>query len=83
MGDAALLIETQAQHLSKIRIPVVLSGGLTNDPLTIEYLKSALHTSERFEIRILDKEPVDGAVMLARKRYLEKTGGNFICQKQK
>jgi len=73
MKEAALLIETNGEKLNGTKIPVVLAGGLTNDPLTIQYLRDALADPARYDLKVLDKDPVDGALMLAKK--LEKKEG--------
>ena len=65
MAEAANIIETAAKNFGDVKIPVVLAGGLTNQPAVVEALKENLSNSEKFEIKILDKEPVMGALMLA------------------
>lgn len=69
--EAVHIIETAAKGFPQGTIPVVLAGGLTNQPLVLEYIKSVLHEPERFHFQILNIAPVNGAVMLARE-LLEK-----------
>ncbi len=69
MCEAAKLVDTLAQELKQDKIPLVVAGGLTKDELTIQYLKKAFDKPEQYMITVLDREPVEGAVMLARKLY--------------
>ncbi|MBE6964503.1 MAG: XRE family transcriptional regulator [Ruminococcaceae bacterium] len=71
MKNAAGFVLANAGKLTQKRIPLVLAGGLTNDPLTLFYLKEALGTTYNFDIKILDREPVYGAVTLAKELYEE------------
>lgn len=64
--EAVHIIETAAVGFSVEKIPLILAGGLTNQPIVIERLKSLLHEPQRFEIQVLSTAPVHGAVMLAR-----------------
>ncbi len=50
-------------------IPVVLAGGLTSQPLVYTALQEALGEQEKFSLRILNTEPVYGAVSLAYKLW--------------
>ena len=50
-------------------IPVVLAGGLTNQPLVLSALQEALGNDEKFSLQILKTEPVHGAVSLAYKLW--------------
>ena len=72
MKNAADFVLSNAKKLSCKRIPLVLAGGLTKEQLTLLYLKDALGDSYDFDIKILDKEPVYGAVALAKKIYEER-----------
>ena len=71
MENAAIFVLANAEKLSTKKIPLILAGGLTNDPLTISYLKTSLGNKYDFDIRKLDCEPVSGAVRLAKKMYKE------------
>ena len=73
MENAAVFVLANAEKLSIKKIPLILAGGLTKDELTISYLKSALGTKYNFDIIKLDREPVEGAVRLAKKIYEEIT----------
>nr|MBQ4317595.1 XRE family transcriptional regulator [Clostridia bacterium] len=52
-------------------IPVVISGELTSQPTLIERLCRAIGKDSRLSLRILDCEPVDGAIRLAMKLFAE------------
>ncbi len=71
MKNAAFFVLANAEKLALKKIPLVLAGGLTKEPLTLEYLCKALGSTYDFDIRILDREPVYGAVALAKKIYEE------------
>ena len=67
MAVAAKLIETAAVRLTTPQVKVVIAGGLTNQPQLIDMLKCWMQTPERYDLSILDTEPVTGAVALAMK----------------
>lgn len=69
MQEAAKFVLANAQKLDQKTIPLILAGGLTNEPLTIKYLTEVLKDSKRFDIKVLDCAPVHGAIMLAQKLY--------------
>ena len=70
MDAAATIIETAVKPLEgNDKIHVVLAGGLCNEPMTKQYLLEMLKNPEKYEIEILDKRPVWGAVMLAEQLY--------------
>ena len=71
MENAAFFVLANAGKLTQKKIPLILAGGLTGDPLTLLYLKEALGTTYDFDIKILDREPVYGAVALAKELYEE------------
>ena len=66
MKEAAHIVETASKNFSGDKVKVVVAGGLTNCPVVIEYLKKYLKNPQRYDIQILDKEPVYGALMLAK-----------------
>lgn len=72
MAEAAHMIETAAVAFDSESIPVAVAGGLTKQPLVLAYLKEALKGTKQYEIRVLDKAPVFGAVALA--QSLQKEG---------
>ncbi len=75
MAFAAKVIETSGKRFPDgARIPVILAGGLTNEELTPGYLKAALGDSGRYDLRILDRAPVNGAVTLAMKIFEKENG---------
>lgn len=66
MSWAAHIIETAAKKLDRnTKIPVILAGGLTNQKLVVDLLKSSLANPEKYEIKVLSEDPVCGALMLA------------------
>ncbi len=67
MKFAAGVLETAAASLPGDRIPIVLAGGLTAEPDTLIYLRKHLKNSDRYDLQILDIEPVQGALLLAKK----------------
>lgn len=69
MGVAAGIVETAAKRFPEGKVRVVIAGGLTEQPCVVEYLQSALRGLRRYQISVLDTEPVMGAVMLARKMW--------------
>lgn len=66
MAVAAHLVETAAAKLEQPRVPVVLAGGLTAQPIIVELLRESLRDPARIQLEILQEEPVQGAVLLAR-----------------
>lgn len=71
MKNAAFFVLANAEKLTQKKIPLILAGGLTNEPLTLFHLKEELGTTYNFDIKILDREPVYGAVTLAKELYEE------------
>jgi len=69
MSVAAHFIDTAAKLFKTEPIPVVLAGGLTEQPLLPQYLKDSLPNPSRYNIEILRCSPVLGAVSLARKLW--------------
>lgn len=65
MEEAAHILETAALGFQSEKIPVILAGGLTNQPAVVKCLKEKLTNPKQFEISILSSSPVKGAVMLA------------------
>ncbi len=65
MRYAAHLIETAARGLDT-PVRVVLAGGLTKEPTLVRCLESALDDSGKYNISVLDREPIEGALMLAK-----------------
>ena len=67
LSVAARMIETAAQRFTNSPVEVVITGGMTNQPQVLQLLNSALKEPGKFDLRILDAEPVKGAVALAQK----------------
>ncbi len=65
MDEVVKLIKTAGNSFENSYIPVVLAGGLTSQNIVVDYIKNALGYDNRFDIKILDKSPVHGAVKLA------------------
>ena len=65
LDEVVNLIKTAGESFENSRIPIVLAGGLTSQNIVIDYLKNALSEDKRFDIKVLDKSPVHGAVKLA------------------
>ena len=63
----ALQINAALKNISSDKkVPVFLAGGLTNTaPLFLDKLKAAITDSRLLSVEILEKEPVEGAVLLA------------------
>lgn len=72
MDNAAIFVLANARKLGKKKIPLVLAGGLTSEPITVSELRRALGNEFDFDIKILDREPVYGAVEVAKKMLKEK-----------
>ena len=65
LDEVVNLIKTAGESFENTRIPIVLAGGLASQNIVIDYLKNALSEDKRFELKVLDKSPVHGAVKLA------------------
>jgi len=64
--EAVHIVETAAIGFTEEKIPLVLAGGLANQPCVSRRIKELLHDTNRFEVQILDHAPVNGAVLLAK-----------------
>ncbi|MBQ9985485.1 MAG: XRE family transcriptional regulator [Oscillospiraceae bacterium] len=71
MKYAANIIETAAARFSSDEIEVVISGGLTNEPIITELLAASVPDSRKYKIRKLESSPVTGAIKLAKKLLSE------------
>lgn len=67
MRVAAEVIEAAARIFSAERIPVVLAGGLSGVDEVVTSLRASLKAPEKFDLRVLDCSPVEGALMLAKR----------------
>ncbi len=67
MRFAAGVLEAAAASVPGDMIPVVLAGGLTSEPDTLRYLQKHLRHAERYDLQLLEPEPVEGALLLAKK----------------
>ena len=66
MQIVAHIIETAAKRFPEGPIPVVLVGGLTNQPIVPETIRAFIHEPERYNFQTLNCKPVYGAVAMAR-----------------
>ena len=67
MRVAAGVIESATQIFDAERIPVVLAGGLSGVDEVVKTLRASFVTPGKFDLRVLDCAPVEGALMLARR----------------
>ena len=68
MKVAANVAETARKSFpDKKVVSLVISGGLTDRPETLTYFRAALKNPDEFDIKILDRAPVYGALELAMK----------------
>lgn len=59
------------------KVPVVIAGGLTIQPRLTEYIYKLLDEPEKINLRILEKEPVEGAVKKAQQLYQIRKGAGM------
>ena len=74
MAEVAKIIRASLSHFSDYneKIPVILGGGLTNQPLLLPYLADALGDDmEKCDVQILSVPPVHGALELAKSLWRE------------
>ena len=70
---AANIIETAAKDFDNSkRLKVVLAGGLTEQPTLMPRLNTALSNADNYDLRVLDCEPVVGAIKCAMKLHSRK-----------
>ncbi len=67
MKFAAGVLEAAAATVPSECTPIVLAGGLLSEPDTLVYLQRHLQKPERYNLRVLDVEPVQGALLLAKR----------------
>jgi hypothetical protein len=60
-------------HFPEGLVRVVIAGGLTEQPCVLEYLREYLPNASRYQLSVLDTEPVQGAVSLAKKLWHRQT----------
>ena len=68
MEEAARIIRAARAHFqpSDTPVPVILAGGLTEQPLLIPYLQEALGDTSGLQLKILSVSPVEGALQKAK-----------------
>ena len=69
IAEIARLICASLSHFTNYneKIPIILGGGLTNQPLLLSYLLDELgDNAKKCAIQVLDAPPVDGAFELAK-----------------
>ena len=68
MQVAAHIAETARASFSEMeRVPLVISGGLAEREATMSFFRAALVNPDKFDIKLLDRAPVYGALELAMK----------------
>ena len=74
VAEVVRIIRSARAHFSQSNyvVPVILAGGLTEQPLLISYLKDALGDTPGIELNILSVSPVEGALKKA--KYIQKEG---------
>ncbi len=66
MREAAEIAEAALARFPKgERVPLVLAGGLTSRAITLKLFREALTNPDAFDLKVLDREPVMGALELA------------------
>ena len=67
MAEAARIIHAARAHFPKDGnpVPVILAGGLTEQPLLLPYLQEALGDMSGLQLEILSVQPVEGALKKA------------------
>ena len=76
-GEVVRFIQAAAKEFEKKEIPVVFAGGLTKQKCFVEYITKEFENSDKeFTFKILDREPVEGAVILAKEVYDKKEKNN-------
>ena len=67
MAEAARIIHAARAHFPKDSnpVPVILAGGLTEQPLLLPYLQEALGDMSGLQLEILSVQPVEGALKKA------------------
>ena len=73
MQIAANVIHNAAAYFPEGSVRVVIAGGLTEQPCVLEYLREYLTDASRYQLSVLDAEPVLGAVSLAKKLWNSQT----------
>ena len=68
MEEAARIIRAAKAHFRQTDtpIPVILAGGLTEQPLLLPYLQEALGDTTGLQLKILSVSPVEGALKKAK-----------------
>jgi N-acetylglucosamine kinase-like BadF-type ATPase len=69
MAVVAEALKHGAEYIGKTQLEVVIAGGLTNESNLIPYLQNEIEENYKFKFRILNEEPVCGAVKLSRKNF--------------
>lgn len=68
MAEVARIIRVARTHFSQDDnpVPVILAGGLTEQPLLMPYLHEALGDTSGIQLKILSVAPIEGALQKAR-----------------
>lgn len=65
IAAAAHCIETAASRFESYPIPVIVAGGMTNEPILLDLLCRTIRNPEQYQFRKLECAPVSGAVKRA------------------
>ena len=68
MEETANIIRAAAKPFNE-KVKVIIGGGLTKEPELLEYLLNSLADKDKYDIKLLDKRPVDGALFLAKEKF--------------
>lgn len=67
MEFSANIIKTASEKTGHKKVKVVAAGGLSRVPEAMEYLSDALADRDNYDLTVLDKRPVTGALLCAKK----------------
>jgi len=72
MAEAARIVHAARKYFAETEdVPVILAGGLTEQPLLLPYLEEALGDTTGLDLQILSVQPVKGALLKAKSLWQE------------